>query len=154
MPSRGSGSDVPRGFKKQLTEGLPLRLSWFEDERSFVSEPKIIKGECDRPKAHLVLYGEHDKGIIRAEIFRENRQANGGINRCWNCGQAVLEHETWITMELGEWDHIRNKPGERCDCVANGRVSCRECHRKRHPRPMLGQRRAECLKTSLLSFKS
>jgi hypothetical protein len=113
------------------------------DKRSFISQPKAIPGdhnfaagETFAPKPHLILYGK-DKGPIRAEIFRRNREANGGVNRCWNCSKQVYEAVRYEEANyfLGEWDHIRNKPGERCDCCENGRVSCRACHSERHPRP-------------------
>jgi hypothetical protein len=45
----------------------------------------------------------------------------------------------WLS---GDWDHIRNAPGERCDCPENGRVACRNCHRERHPMPRFTKRSA------------
>jgi hypothetical protein len=137
---------MPRGFKKQLVEGVPLRLPWFQDERSFLSQPKGIddefKGQIIK---HLILYGR-DLGPIRAEIFKRNREANGGINRCWKCGITVFEfppeHEWYANRQIGQWHHIRNKPGTRCDCPENGVVSCSgECHREEHPQVHFGAER-------------
>jgi hypothetical protein len=125
---------MPRGFKRDEDATLAAR---FEDYRSFVSQPKAINGECDVPRPHVVLYGRADKARVRKIIFEKNRQENGGINRCWNCRKLVLEkaHEMFAAHFCGEWDHIRNKPGERCDCPDNGRVACPTCHRQRHVRP-------------------
>ncbi len=134
-----------RGFKRDVSvTSEALDYGTLADHRSFISQPKIIKGECEKPEPHLILYGK-DKGPIRAEIFRRNREANGGVNRCWKCSKQVFEFITSDGVEewRGEWDHIRNKPGERCDCPANGRVVCRKCHSDRHPRPMLGARSEE-----------
>jgi hypothetical protein len=131
----------PRGFQVDI----PATLLRFGGKRwkpgtTFVSKPKIIKGECTEPKAHLLLIGE-DKASIRAEIFRRNREENDGENRCWNCGTSVFEiaPDEFCFAYVGEWDHIRNKPGERCDCVENGRVACQSCHLERHPRPRWGK---------------
>lgn len=130
---------MPRGFKVDIQASVERfgtagrRNGRWRSGFSFVSQPKQI-GEHGGP--HLILYGE-DKGPIRAEIFRRNREANGGVNRCWKCGAEVLESVTYESTVhyLGEWDHIRNKPGERCDCPENGRVACRRCHSERHPKP-------------------
>lgn len=132
---------MPRGFRRDawatkfvLDQGLvDIRgLAWRpKDKRSFLSQAKLIVGECDQPMYHIIAYGE-DKAPIRAEIFRRNREENGGVNRCWKCRKRVTE-------QTGEWDHIRNKPGERCDCPENGRVACRDCHRLRHTRIMSGK---------------
>src|ERR1700674_163114 len=120
---------MPRGFKRDETKTAEARNTglYCLDRRSFISLPKIIKGECTEPKPHVILFGE-DKAPVRAEIFRRNREENrtrdGAPNRCWKCHAQVFEHrmEGW-TEELlspsGEWDHIRNKPGERCDCPEN-----------------------------------
>lgn len=113
---------MPRGFRKDINltalahEGLYGQL--LVDSRSFWS----IDG-------HILAYGK-DKEPIRAEIFRLNREANGGVNRCWNCGVMVEEHEGDHMAANGEWDHIYTK--RRCDCTHNGRVSCPKCHRDRH----------------------
>jgi hypothetical protein len=40
---------------------------------------------------------------------------------------------------VGEWDHIRNKPGERCDCPENGMVVAPKAHRERHLKPQFGK---------------
>ena len=103
--------------------------------------PKLILGEGKKPKPHLILHGV-DKAPIRAEIFQHNRQINNGINRCWMCGKRVHEivHDNLAELFAGEWDHIRNISGERCDCPENGRVACHNCHTERHPQPRLGKR--------------
>ena len=122
---------MPRGFKRDQAATL---LAEFKNRRSFVSQPKTIEGEGADPKPHLILHGQ-DKGQIRAEIFRRNREANGGVNRCWKCGREVFEQSHYpITMDMqGQWHHLRNKPGQRCDCPENGVVSCETCHRPEHP---------------------
>lgn len=122
-----------RGFRRDEAATLAAR---FEDYRSFVSQPKAIKGECDEPKAHLVLYGA-DKAPIRAEIFRRNREAKSGLNRCVKCGQIVYERvrEGSRWRFGGQWHHIRHRDGERCDCPENGAVSCWACHKPEHPQP-------------------
>lgn len=121
---------MPRGFKRDEAATLAAR---FEDYRSFVSQPKAIKGECDEPKAHLVLYGA-DKAPIRAEIFRRNREANSGLNRCVKCDCIVFELDEW-SYRRGQWHHVRHKSGERCDCSENGEVWCSICHKGEHPQP-------------------
>jgi hypothetical protein len=82
---------------------------------------------------HLLLFGK-DKAPIRAEIFRRNREANGGINRCVKCGTEVFEMSHYpITLDMqGEWHHIRHRAGERCDCPENGEVRCATCHKLEH----------------------
>jgi hypothetical protein len=137
-----------RGFKKDSLAtsickeaGRALREDgrepfWYPlDRRSFLSQPKIIVGECETPEHHIIAYGK-DKGPIRAEIFRRNREGNGGVNRCWKCNRFVREDlmdSYGGALSRGEWDHIRNKDGERCDDPENGRVACRQCHFERHP---------------------
>lgn len=127
---------MPRGFKVNNTATAIARISlYIEHPDSFISTEKRIVGEWnDEPHTHLVLFGQDDKGVVRAIIFERNREENGGINRCWKCGAEVLEFVQYASTEhyLGEWDHIRNKAGERCDCPENGRVACRSCHRERH----------------------
>jgi hypothetical protein len=139
MPVLQQGMDVgevmPRGFKKDITG---TKIGKFEDKRSFVSQQKFILNGCQNLN-HIIAYGK-DKAPIRAEIFRRNREANGGFCKCWKCGLMVYElvyADVW-NMPLGQWDHVRNKDGERCDCPENGRVSCEECHTERHVRPRWG----------------
>jgi hypothetical protein len=141
---------MPRGFQRDRSA---TALMHFRDKRSFVSKPKIIWGECpiqiDRlgrtheMRPHLILYGQ-DKAPIRAEIFQRNREANGGVNRCVKCGTEVFEmmlvdyRDDGQVIRRGEWHHVRNKPGERCDCPENGEVICGGplgCHRDEHPQP-------------------
>lgn len=128
---------MSRGFKKDLPA---TEAAHFSDPRSFISLPKRIDGEGPRDYAelfydlrpHLILYGV-DKAPIRAEIFRRNREENGGENRCWKCGQIVFEDAPEGAYYRGQWHHLRNKPGMRCDCVFNGVVSCSgTCHQTEH----------------------
>lgn len=132
---------MPRGFQVDHQATL-LRFGgrrWWPGD-SFVSKPKFIEG--DGEEAHLLLYGKADKGAIRAEIFRRNREANAGVNKCVECGMQVYEFITTTELERrrGDWDHIRNKPGERCDCPENGQVLCVDCHRKKHVRVLSGKK--------------
>ena len=127
-----------RGFKrdKAATDAI-----YFSDARSFISLPKLIVGECTEPKAHMILFGK-DKATIRIQIFRINRDCNGN-NHCWKCKMIVYEYRESVAAacpNAGEWDHIRNKPGTRCDCIANARVACRHCHSERHPKPQFRQK--------------
>ena len=119
---------MPRGFKR---DEAATAEAGFEHYRSFVSMPKAIEGGCAEPKPHLLLHGD-DKAPIRAEIFRRNREANGGICKCVKCGRRVYEEAVFPDPERGEWHHIRNKSGERCDCPENGEVRCSFCHRQAH----------------------
>jgi hypothetical protein len=136
---------MPRGFKRnERATREALATGFLQDKRSFISQPKAIKGECAEPRPHLLLEGV-DKGPIRAEIFRRNREANKGTNRCVKCGQAVAEDlHTCITgpRRKGDWHHVRNKPGTRCDCPENGEVICGDpagCHSREHPQPQFGK---------------
>lgn len=125
---------MPRGFHVDHAATALARLEGdfiLTDPRSFVSQPKITNHTNGLALPHLLLKGA-DKGAMRAEIFRRDREANGGINRCWDCGLMVEEHPGDHMAFPGEWDHINSKPGQRCDCAPNGRVSCRQSHRARH----------------------
>src|ERR1700674_2615333 len=129
---------MPRGFKRDETKTAEAKNTglYCLDRRSFISLPKIIKGECTEPKPHVILFGK-DKAPIRAEIFRRNREANrtrdGAPNRCWKCHKQVLEFAPYpFDLDQGHWHHVRHKAGERCDCPENGVVSCVDCHRKEH----------------------
>ena len=126
---------MPRGFKKAIAA---TRLARFADDRSFVSQVKRIPNGCPN-EAHLLLYGAADKGVIRAEIFKRNREkftlAGVPVNRCEICGSRVFEHEEW---RRGHWHHIHNKPGMRCDCPENGCVLCEDCHSEQHLKPKFG----------------
>ena len=135
---------MPRGFKKnKRATREALATGFLQDKGSFISQSKVIKGECEEARPHLLLEGM-DKRTIRAEIFRRNRQASlDGYNHCWKCSLLVTEAQgsaPWLGSK-GEWDHIRNKAGERCDCPENGRVACRDCHKKRHPQTQFGAQR-------------
>ena len=133
---------MPRSFKKNVqATHEALATGFLQDKRSFISQPKIIKGECEEARPHLLLAGV-DKAPVRAEIFRRNREKNGGVNRCVKCNILLLEHSPVIDRYgLGEWHHIRKKPGQRCDCPENGEVVCggrSGCHRKLHPQVQFG----------------
>ena len=129
---------MPRGFKvdHERTQHI-FNVKRWRPGMSFISQPKIIKGECTEPKPHLILIGE-DKGPIRAEVFRRNREAHSGLNRCAGCGFVVSEQDTY-GERLGHWHHIRNKAGERCDCPENGQVLCNWCHKQEHPQVQFGK---------------
>jgi DNA-directed RNA polymerase subunit RPC12/RpoP len=126
-----------RGFKvdRQQTELLE-RL----DKRTFVSQPKPLghSNWKELPDQHIIAYGK-DKIRIRAEIFKRNAAANGNTYRCAECGKELVEDAAIGDPCRGEWHHLNNKPGMRCDCPENGRVLCRGCHVKRHPRIMSGK---------------
>lgn len=127
---------MPRGFKvdKEAT-----RLACLDNTKSFVSQPKAIPGECDEPRPHLILYGQ-DKRMMRSTIFQHNREKNHGTTRCAECNRRVWEEgAAGRGILAGEWHHVRNKGGERCDCQENGEVRCRECHGREHPKPQFGQ---------------
>jgi hypothetical protein len=141
---------VPRGFKvdyellreRQARDPRHELLGGMDDPRTFVSLPKVTSHTNGKAVPHILAFGI-DKEKLRAEIFRRNRQAHGGVNRCVECHNEVYEDTTeeefkgWSVPwnKIGEWHHIRNKPGERCDCVENGEVRCKRCHSKEHPKP-------------------
>lgn len=114
-----------RGFKNSRVE---TEIYKFLDGRSFISQEKQV-GRAGESGAHggthFLLYGS-DKGWMREIIFRENREANGGFNVCAACKCRVFEHAG------AEWDHVRSKAGERCDCKQNSQILCAPCHRKKH----------------------
>jgi hypothetical protein len=128
---------MPRGFKIDRTGTFCLH---FRDKRSFLSQTKIIPDECIYPRSHLILYGK-DKISIRAEIFKRNRQANGGVNRCEKCKCLIYEKQPLETFGSikGDWHHIRNEPGTRCDCPENGECLCYLCHHAMHPHVQFGK---------------
>ncbi len=133
---------MPRGFKVDHTatqlarEGMSsLYPSVMVDSRSFVSLPKVTGHTNGVAQPHLILYGIKDKGTIRKVIFHLNRLMNGQ-NKCYKCGTRVAESvDNSSFMPIGEWHHELNKPGERCDCAINGKVSCPACHSEEHVKP-------------------
>jgi hypothetical protein len=129
---------MPRGFKVWNREWTEMFPDGFKDKRSFISQPKLIKGEGEA-HSHYVVWGK-DKATVRAEIFQRNREANGGHNICCKCGRRISEGEPGGWTLRGEWNHIRNKPGERCDCPENGECLCPRCHRERHPKPQFSRK--------------
>lgn len=144
---------MPRGFAIDKQASIErfgikgLRNGRWRPEFSFISQPKQISGHGG---AHLILSKRDPSyaqqiGEARAAVFRCNREANGGVNRCWRCKVVVNPHPHVDIIipytPRGEWDHIRNKPGERCDCPENGRVLCQTCHRKRHPKPQFTRKK-------------
>jgi hypothetical protein len=126
---------VPRGFKvdREATEAAQ-----FLDKRSFISMPKLIVGENEFPEPHFLLMGE-DKALTRADIFRLNYIDHQPVHRCYKCRKVVVEYRASPFDIMGQWHHLRNKPGTRCDCVPNGVVSCPDCHREAHPHPQFGR---------------
>lgn len=128
-----------RGFKVSRVE---TEIYKFLDGRSFISQEKQV-GKAGEPGAHggthFLLYGK-DKSWMREIIFRENREANGGFNVCVECRRRVVESVDESSSVYGEWDHIRSKGGQRCDCSANGQVLCFTCHKSKHVGPRFGKR--------------
>src|SRR6266849_3955749 len=50
------GAEQMRGFKRdEAATAEAKRLGWITDERSFLSQPKMIAGECDTPQPHWIL---------------------------------------------------------------------------------------------------
>lgn len=142
MP-RGFRVDIPASIERFGDKGL--RNGRWRSGFSFISLPKQI-GE--HGGAHLILQKKdprHAEQVaeVRAEIFRRNRQANDGNNKCVECGVFVFELD-WEDSDLrrmmprGEWDHIENAPARRCDCPENGRVLCNRDHRARHIQTQFG----------------
>jgi hypothetical protein len=136
---------MPRGYKiDRSATATALFTGALRDKRSFISLPKHTHG--DEAVPHLILYGK-DKGPVRAEIFRRNREANGGINVCWKCHCVVLENEESLcpisdwNPSIGHWHHLWDKPGQRCDCPEAGAVSCPACHRASHKQVMFSAHR-------------
>jgi hypothetical protein len=128
---------VPRGFKVDIQatfERFGYRWKRQRPPLSFMSMPKFIRDDVGSLMPHIIAYGD-DKAPIRAEIFRRNREANGGENRCWKCGTTVFEiaPDEFCFAYVGEWHHLRNKSGQRCDCPENGVVACKACHIPEHP---------------------
>ena len=123
---------MPRGFKLDiiLTQATRDSSGLLNDPRSFVSLPKVTPHTNGVALPHLILYGI-DKGVIRHMLFEESRRANGDA-RCRKCGCRVSENQ-YGTLPDGEWDHIENSPGLRCDCCVNGQILCPTCHRPKHP---------------------
>lgn len=134
---------MPRGFKRDLAATRDAYASGRlidVKRRSFISEPKAIPGECDEPQPHLILYGA-DRTAQRMKLF----QREG--NRCETCKCVVAwggDDDREFDAEFrvfGEWQHIRDKGWNKCDCLANARLSCHNCHQgpgsehfKRRPR--------------------
>jgi hypothetical protein len=135
---------LPRGFKVDYGRTQIARVAKIiRDKRSFVSLPKHTHGDAAVP--HLILEGV-DKGPIRAEIFRRDREAQkgswNGLNRCWKCGRQVFENseDAPTLRSVGQWHHDLNKAGQRCDCPENSLVSCSGgCHEEEHPQVQFGQ---------------
>lgn len=124
---------MPRGFHK---DEQATKAANFLDRRSFVSLPKVTPHTNGAAEPHFLLYGK-DKGPIRAEIFRRNRQENqSDVSRCWNCGVPCYEKNDFYR---GEWHHVNSGAGERCDCVENSVVSCAKCHRAEHVQTQFGK---------------
>jgi 5-methylcytosine-specific restriction endonuclease McrA len=120
-----------RGFKIDKTQTASLfERGLFRDSNSYITFEKKTHG----PVAtwHLILFGV-DKSNMRAEVFRQNRaKYRDGYPRCDECNRIVSEQAE--AGQAGEWDHILNQPGTRCDCPENAQILCRTCHVKKHPR--------------------
>lgn len=110
------GEVVPRGF--QIDREATANHK-FLDRRSFISKPKLLHQENI---GHYILYGKDKSNAHDLVMYLSD-----GI--CAICKKPC----TWE----GEWDHIGNRGGERCDCVGNGRwvhgfLSKDKCHQVRH----------------------
>lgn len=114
---------MPRGATKDEAMTKMLRENGtLQDKRSFVSLPfKTPGAHSDGP--HLFLYGidmtlQRGRVLIRAGFSCECRPA-GSFGDIWHS----------VGLEL---DHIQSGTAHRCDCMANLRMVCKECHHKRH----------------------
>lgn len=128
MPRIQAGETLmSRGFKRDISATREAYASGRlidSKRRSFISQPKIIPGECETPQPHLILWGA-DKTAARMALFiREN-------SRCQKCGCVVEwggeEQESWNPL-VGQWMHPRDKAGQKCDCEANRLLACNNCH--------------------------
>lgn len=100
---------MPKGFRR---DEQATRSANFRDPDSFVTLPKF--GE-----PHVILYGL-DKEAQRSRLFTRER------SRCQRCGKRVnWSGEFW---EQGEWSHIEDKAGKKCDCLHNAELLCHDCH--------------------------
>lgn len=109
-------SVMPRGFQVDREATANHK---FLDRRSFISKPKLLHQENI---GHYILYGKDKSNAHDLVMYLSD-----GI--CAICKKPC----TWE----GEWDHIGNRGGERCDCVGNGRwvhgfLSKDKCHQVRH----------------------
>jgi hypothetical protein len=127
---------MPRGFQRSIADTEAAYRSGLlidQQKRSFISKPKLIEGENDEPEPHLVLYGA-DVTSARMNLFRREN------NRCQKCKLVV----TWAGEDgmVGEYNHIRHKPWNRCWCAANAELLCRRCHSAVHAdrAPQFGKR--------------
>jgi hypothetical protein len=97
------------GFKR---DEQATRDAHFEDADSYVTLPKF--GE-----PHVILAGL-DKEKQRRALFAREKSI------CQGCGRRVYwDGEIW---QKGEWSHIKDKPGEKCDCDHNAQLLCHDCH--------------------------
>ena len=66
------------------------------------------------------LFGE-DKTARRWEIYRRDK------GRCFAC-------DRWLSFEECEWEHRVPQSQGGDDSKANGRISCAQCHARKHGR--------------------
>ena len=131
-PGRWHKDSMPRGFQKDVpaTDAAYASGKLIDAQRrSFISQPKAVPGECDTPEPHLLLAGA-DKTKARMALFQREH------NRCQKCKCVVVwgsDEFGWSEYGMrGEWNHIRHKPWNKCDCDANAELLCPACHRRVH----------------------
>ena len=69
---------------------------------------------------HLLLWGK-DKEWMHDRVIANS---NG------NCQGCTMSH--FVLRDYLQWDHMNNKPWNRCDCENNARAVCRSFHELRH----------------------
>ena len=87
------------GWKRNMPQ--ETKAYGFKDRRSFLSRKNN--------EVHLILKGE-DKREQRQRIF----DLAEGI--CANCGKYASPLDCY---NAGSWRHIKDGPGEKCDCLHN-----------------------------------
>jgi hypothetical protein len=84
----------------------------FLDRASYVTLPKF--GE-----PHVILHGL-DKEAQRRALFAREKSI------CQKCSIRVYwEGPLW---QVGEWSHIEDSIGKKCDCLHNAELLCHNCH--------------------------
>ena len=116
---------MPRGFKLAIeATNLARKHGIFKDKRSFYG----FKVEAPN-RIHRLLHGK-DKSAQRQLIY----DRDGGM-----CKLCPVPH--FVNWDEGEWHHIKNVPGERCDCTHNGAWACKTAHKKQHVHTRFGEHR-------------
>ena len=101
-----------RGFKR---DHVATEAARFADDRSYISLEKD-------GIAHELLFGI-DKELRFETIAKQTKRI------CAKCKKFAPD---------GEWHHVKNGPGERCDCLHNAEWRHTECHSViEHPQPQL-----------------